>query len=65
MVLFFLSFVIIPMAMGIFTFFGYTMGGFHFNGLDNYIELFKTPPSVLLQYFIVWWSPSQPSIFSL
>ena len=69
MVLFFLSFVIIPMAMGIFTsFFDYTMGGFHFNGLDNYIELFKDPKflrSFSNTFIIVVVSVPAVTIFSL
>nr|WP_321307217.1 sugar ABC transporter permease [uncultured Sphaerochaeta sp.] len=44
MLLFFVSFVIIPMGMGIITsFFNYTMSSFQFIGLKNYIELFKDP----------------------
>lgn len=44
MLLFFASFVIIPMGMGIITsFFNYTMSSFQFIGLKNYIELFKDP----------------------
>lgn len=69
MVLFFLSFVIIPMVMGIFTsFFDYTMGGFHFNGLDNYIELFKDPKflrSFSNTFIIVVVSVPAVTIFSL
>ncbi|MEG2073265.1 MAG: sugar ABC transporter permease [Angelakisella sp.] len=39
--LFFVTFVIIPMATGLFTsFFDYTNKKFAFNGLDNYIRLF-------------------------
>ncbi|WP_320123067.1 sugar ABC transporter permease [uncultured Sphaerochaeta sp.] len=42
MLLFFVSFVIIPMGMGIITsFFNYTMSSFQFIGLKNYIDLFK------------------------
>ncbi len=41
MLLFFVSFVIIPMGMGIITsFFNYTMSSFTFIGLKNYIDLF-------------------------
>ena len=44
MLLFFVSFVIIPMGIGIITsFFNYTMSSFQFIGLKNYIELFKDP----------------------
>ncbi|WP_319758617.1 sugar ABC transporter permease [uncultured Sphaerochaeta sp.] len=44
MLLFFVSFVIIPMGMGIITsFFNYTMSSFQFIGLKNYIELFNDP----------------------
>ncbi len=41
---FFGLFVVVPMAMGLFTsFFNYTMKDFQFNGLDNYISLFQDP----------------------
>lgn len=40
--LFFFSFVVLPMGVGIFTsFFNYTMKDFEFNGLTNYIRLFS------------------------
>lgn len=42
--LFFLGFVIFPMAMCLFTsFFSYTMSDFTFIGFSNYIKLFKDP----------------------
>lgn len=41
---FFLTFVIAPMGMGLFTsFFKYTLKEFHFNGLSNYIKVFTDP----------------------
>lgn len=42
--LFFIVFVLVPMAMGLFTsFFNYTMTDFEFVGIDNYVEMFQDP----------------------
>lgn len=42
--IFFIGFVLIPMAMGIFTsFFNYTMKDFKFIGFGNYIRMFQDP----------------------
>ncbi|NLZ67659.1 MAG: sugar ABC transporter permease [Spirochaetales bacterium] len=67
--LFFIGFVLIPMGMGIVTsFFNYKMNAFEFNGLTNYIRLFKDPvflKSLRNTFVIVITSVPLVAIFSL
>ncbi len=69
MLLFFVSFVIVPMGMGIITsFFNYTMSSFQFIGLKNYIDLFKDPKflrSFWNTFVIVVVSVPTVTVFSL